>query len=246
MGANSIAKTRASFAARPVGLALALCGVLCAALCSCRKKTEKPLEEYTPLSKTASDLSSQAVWAYEIEGDRLSKRIDSFEAISRSVPLSPLTMAALEGGFPMRGVYPDLNGFENLDTSGLQGELLETVRAFCQAYIDFTKEPQEKDENGQAKEKDSAQVDALFYSKTLFSLSLFLADSKDAGPFEDFVVGRPFVGDDLIEIPVRFSGKKNFLFCKLYPVSQGDAWKIQQIEIYKSEAKNGSGKADRN
>ncbi|MBO4547132.1 MAG: hypothetical protein J5700_06105, partial [Treponema sp.] len=165
MGANSIAKTRASFAARPVGLALALCGVLCAALCSCRKKNEKVLEEYTPLSKTAEDFSVNAEWAFEMEADRLSKKIDSFESISKSVPLTPLAMAALDGGLPMRGVYPDLNGFENLDTSGLQGELLETVRAFCKAYMDFTKSVPAEGE-----EKNSSELDALFFSKTLFSL----------------------------------------------------------------------------
>ena len=233
MGAKIILKKAALF-------------LLCACLFSCKKKSEKVLEEYTPLSKSASDLSAQADWAYEIEGDRLSKKIDSFEAISRNVPLTPLTMAALEGGLPMRGVYPDLNGFENLDTSAIQGDVLETVRAFCQAYIDFTKEPQEKDEDGKEKEKSSAQVDAHFSAKTLFSLSLFLADSKESGPFDSYVVGRPFVGEDLIEVPVRFSGKKEYLFCKLYPVMEEKDCKIQQIEIYKLEAKNGSGKADRN
>lgn len=182
-----------------------------------------------------------AQWAYEIEGDRLSKKIDSFEAVSRNVSLSPLTMAALEGGLPMRGIYPDLNGFENLDTSGLQGELLETIKAFCQAFVEFSASVPAEDE-----EKTSSDLDALFSPKTLFSLSLFLADSKDSGPFDSFVVGRPFIGDDLIEVPVRFSGKKRYLFCKLYPTAQGDAWKIQQIEIYKTEAKNGSGKTDRN
>ena len=146
----------------------------------------------------------------------------------------------------MRGVYPDLLGFENLDTSGIQGELLETVRSFCGAYIDFTNEGQEKDESGQVKEKSSAKVDAFFSAKTLFSLSLFFADTKEAGAFDAFVVGRPFVGDDLIEIPVRFSGQKDYLFCKLYPIMDKDAWKIQQIEIYKWEAKDGSGKTDRN
>lgn len=209
--------------------------------CSCKKKGQKDLEEYTPLSRTASELSSSAQWAYEMEADRLSKKIDSFELISRSVSLSPLTMAALEGGLPMRGVYPDLAGFENLDTSGIEGEILETVRSFCQAFVDFSNEVPAEGE-----QKNSSQVDALFSPQTIFSLSLFLADSQKAGPFKDYVVGRPFVGDDLVEVPVRFEGKKQYLFCKLYPVLQREDCKIQQIEIYKSEAKNGSGKTDRN
>lgn len=234
MGAKFLVKKPASFCLCAAILAL------CPALFSCKKKAEKKLEEYTPLSKSAEELSSAAQWAYEIEGDRLSKKIDSFDSISKNVPLSPLAMAALEGGFPMRGVYPDLLGFENLDTSGMQGELLETVRSFCGAFIDYS-----KSEPGQDEKKDSGPLDALFYSKTLFSLSLFLADSNDAGAFDNYVIGRPFMGEDLIEIPVRFSGQKDYLFCKLYPVMDKEAWKIQQIEIYKWEAKDGSGKTDR-
>lgn len=240
MGAKKIKKLKASFSARAPLLAFAALIFACV-LFSCGRKKEKVLEEYTPLSKSAEELSVNAQWAYEIEGDRLSKKIDSFDTVSRNVPLSPLAMAALEGGLPMRGVYPNLNGFENLDTTGLQGELYETIRAFCQAFVDFS-----ANVPAEGEEKKSEELDELFLPKTLFSLSLFLADSKDFCPFDSFVVGRPFVGDDLIEAPVRFSGKKGYLFCKLYPIAQGDAWKIQQIEIYKSEAKNGSGKTDRN
>ncbi|MBR5097526.1 MAG: hypothetical protein IK094_10525, partial [Treponema sp.] len=207
MGAKKIKKLKASFAARAPLLAFAALIFACV-LFSCGRKKEKVLEEYTPLSKSAEELSVNAQWAYEIEGDRLSKKIDSFEAVSKMLPLSPLTMAALEGGLPMRGVYPDLNGFENLDTSGLQGELLETVKSFCKAFVEFSSSVPAEGE-----EKNSAELDALFSSKTLFSLSLFIADSQEAGPFESFVVGRPFVGEDLIEVPVRFSGKKEYLFC---------------------------------
>ncbi len=203
---------------------------------SCKKKGGGPSKEYTPLSKSAGDLSAGAQWAYELESDKLSKKIDSFESISKSVPLSPLAIAALEGGAPMRGIWPSLEGFENLDTSGIQGELLETIRAFCRALADFTGAPEQE---------DSSAVDAFFSSKGLFSLALFFADAKDAGAIDSYVIGRPFVGEELIEVPVRWTGEKEVLYTKLYPVQEGESWKIQQIEIYKWEAKDGSVKTDR-
>ena len=63
---------------------------------------------------------------------------------------------------------------------------------------------------------------------------------------KSFVIGRPFVGEELIEVPVRWTGQKQILHTKLYPVQAGESWKIQQIEIYKSEANDGSVKTDGN
>ena len=96
------------------------------------------LAEYTPLSKSVEEFSAAAQWAYEIEADRLSKKIDSFEAVSKSVPLSPLVVAALEGGAPMASVYPALDGFGSLDTSSMQGELLEIVKTFCLDMLEYS------------------------------------------------------------------------------------------------------------
>ena len=246
--------------------------ILAAALSSCHRKVEVEQEEYTPLSKAALDLSSGAQWAYEIEGNRLDKKIDSFEAISKSVVLSSLSMIALDAAYPMPSVYPELNGFGSLDTSSVQGELLETVKEFCLAMLEYSKGAREYDkyqaelkaakknaaksssdssdsQEGQGEnvpQKDSSKIDALFSSRSLFSLALFLADSSSAGVLQSFVIGRPFVGEEVMEIPVRWIGQKEILDTFLYPVQEGETWKVQQIEIYKSEAKNGSVKADRN
>ena len=235
---------------------------------SCKKNVEPELEEYTPLSKIASDLSGSAEWAYEIESGRLDKKIDSFEAISKSVSLSPLALAALEGAFPMASVYPELEGFGSLDTSSLQGELLEMIKAFCLEALDYTKKAEEFERLSAAKKKqgeeaeeedssessgaqesevkkDSSKIDSFFAKRSLFSLALFLEDGKSAGVLKSFVVGKPFVGEELIEVPVRWTGEKETLYTKLYPVQEGESWKIQQIEIYKWEEKDGSVKTDR-
>lgn len=237
-----------------------------ASLFSCGRKVEVELAEYTPLSKEASDKSAAAQWSYEIESGRLDKKIDGFESIDRSVPLYPVSIVALEGGSLMTAVYPELDGFGSLDTSHMQGELLDTIKEFCLGVLEYTKnadlrekyeaarEKEEEssdseessEENESVPQKDSSKIDALFSSRSLFSLALFLADSKDAGVLESFVIGRPSVGDDLMETPVRWEGQKKILYTKLYPVQEGEGWKIQQIEIYKSEAKDGSGKTDRN
>lgn len=265
VGAKSLLKKTASFC---------LCAALFAmgfALSSCKRKVEVELAEYTPLSKSVEEFSAAAQWAYEIEADRLSKKIDSFEAVSKSVPLSPLVVAALEGGAPMAPVYPALDGFGSLDTSSMQGELLEIVKTFCldmleysQSAADYEKyqaalKAQKKSAPSQAPsgedssapeenvpQKDSSKIDAAFASESIFSLAMFLADSSAAGVLKSFVIGRPFVGEELIEVPVRWTGQKQILHTKLYPVQAGESWKIQQIEIYKSEANDGNVKTDGN
>ena len=212
------------------------------ALSSCKRKVEVELAEYTPLSKSVEEFSAAAQWAYEIEADRLSKKIDSFEAVSKSVPLSPLVVAALEGGAPMASVYPALDGFGSLDTSSMQGELLEIVKTFCLDMLEYSQSAAEEN----VPQKDSSKIDAAFASESIFSLAMFLADSSAAGVLKSFVIGRPFVGEELIEVPVRWTGQKQILHTKLYPVQAGESWKIQQIEIYKSEANDGSVKTDGN
>lgn len=233
---------------------------------SCKGKVEVELADSTPLSKDAAGLSAGAQWAYEIEAGRLEKKIDSFESINKSVPLLPLSLVALEAGFPMTPVYPELEGFGSLDTSNIQGELLDTIKGFCHAVLDYSEsfdkyekyqaaaakksEGEKTGDDEKSKESassdDSSKVDAFFYEKTLFSLALFLADSREAGVLKSFVIGRPVVGEELMEVPVLWTGEKEILYSKLFPVQDGESWKIQQIEIYSSEEKDGSGKTDRN
>lgn len=68
---------------------------------------------------------------------------------------------------------------------------------------------------------------------------LFLADSEAAGTVKSFVVGRPFVGEENIEVPIRLSCENATLYALAYPAPNEESWKIQQIEIYKMEEKNG-------
>lgn len=260
MGAKNLFNNAASLFGKAALLAAVLC--LAVLFISCRKKKEVVLEEYTPLSKEANDLSGVAQWAYEIENGRLEKKIDSFEAIDKSVPLLPMTIVALDGGSPMTAVYPELDGFGSLDTSPMQGELYETIKNFCSGVLEYLEgaaefdayqERLKKSEDGASEsgeeevpQKDSSKIDALFSSRSIFSLALFLADSRQAGLLKSFVIGRPFMGDDLMEVPVLWTGENEKLYTRLYPRMEGESWKIQQIEIYKSEVNDGSGKTDRN
>ena len=234
--------------------------IICCALASCKKNVDVELAEYTPLSKEAGDLSASAEWAYEMESGRLEKKIDSVEAISKSVPLSPLALVALGGAALSSPLYPELEGFESLDTSSIQGELFEMIKEFCldtlqysQAVEDFQKyqaalkesaASQEKQDDESAPKKDSSKLDAAFSKSSLFSLALFLSDSESAGVLKSFAIGRPFVGEELMEVPVRWQGTKKILYTNLYPVQEGESWKIQQIQIYKSEENDGSVKTD--
>lgn len=242
----------AIFASKVMAIFIA---VFCAAVFSCKKNAQRALEERTELSRKIDEAREKAAWAYEIEGERLSKKISSADAIDRNIPLSPLAMIALEGGKPFTAIFPELEGFASLDTSDIQGEVLDTVDGFCRALIEHTsllpesnvkKSEDEEKEDGETEEeaektaqRDSSKIDGYFSKSTLYSLVLFLADSEAAGAVKSFVVGRPFIDDENIEVPIRFSCENATLYALAYPAPNEESWKIQQIEIYRMEEKNG-------
>lgn len=229
----------------------AICAAFfCAAFSSCKKKSQRALEESTELSRKIHAARENAVWAYEIEGTLLSKRISSVDAIDKSISLEPLALIALEGGKSFPAVFAEIEGFTSLDTSDIQGSVLDTVNGFCRAFAEYvsasqevipeTSAAQEAGESGvPSEEKDSSKIDSFFPEATLYSLVLFLADSKDLGNVESFVIGRAFIEDETIEVPIRFSCENGVAYALAYPAPYEESWKIQQIEIYKLEEKNG-------
>lgn len=248
---NANPQSRANFSAK---FAAAICAVaLCAAFSSCKKKAQRALEERTELSRKIDEAREKAAWSYEIEGERLSKKISSVDAIEKNIPLEPLSMIALEGGRPFPAIFPELEGFASLDTTDIQGEVLDTVNGFCRALVEHTSPSKKSDLNLKKKESegekdeadeeaaqdDSSKIDGYFSEATLYSLVLFLADSESAGAVKSFVVGRPFLDDGSIEVPLRLSCENATVYALAYPAPNGESWKIQQIEIYKVEEKNG-------
>lgn len=242
-------QNRAIFSAK---FAAAICAViLCAAFSSCKKKAQRTLEERTELSMKIDEAREKAAWSYEIEGERLSKKISSVDAIEKNIPLEPISMIALEGGRPFPAIFPELEGFTALDTTDIQGEVLDTVSGFCRALIEHTspsrKSDSKKNESEEKKseseeedaQEDSSKIDGYFPENTLYSLVLFLADSEEAGAVKSFVVGKPFVDDENIEVPLRLSCENATVYALAYPAPHEESWKIQQIEIYKVEEKNG-------
>ena len=241
----------------PAKFAAAICAMIfCAAFSSCKKKAQRTLEERTELSMKIDEAREKAAWSYEIEGERLSKKISSVDAIEKNIPLEPLSMIALEGGGPFPAIFPELEGFAALDTTDIQGEVLDTVSGFCRALIEHTSPSRKNDskkneseekksekENGESEEEsaqeDSSKIDGYFSENTLYSLVLFLADSESAGAVKSFVVGKPFVDDENIEVPLRLSCENATVYALAYPAPHEESWKIQQIEIYKVEEKNG-------
>lgn len=236
----------------PAKFAAAICAVIfCAAFSSCKKKAQRALEERTELSKKIDEAREKAAWAYEIEGERLSKKISSVDAIEKNIPLEPLSMIALEGGRSFSAIFPELEGFASLDTTDIQGGVLDTVNGFCRALIEHTSPSRKKDlkkkesegKDGESEEDsaqdDSSKIDGYFSETTLYSLVLFFADSEPAGAVKSFMVGKPFVDDENIEVPLRLSCENATVYALAYPAPNEDTWKIQQIEIYKVEEKNG-------
>ncbi|MDE5581110.1 MAG: hypothetical protein K2I95_06785 [Treponemataceae bacterium] len=100
-------------------------------------------------------------------------------------------------------------------------------------------EEKKSESEEESAQEDSSKIDGYFSESTLYSLVLFLADSEEAGAVKSFLVGKPFVDDENIEVPLRLSCENATVYALAYPAPHEESWKIQQIEIYKVEGKNG-------
>lgn len=214
--------------------------------CSDKKNVEPQTVIRTPLSEEILKLSDSAQWNYQLEGERLSRRIDRVGMISQNVPLNIYSVIVMEPG--LKPVYPSLPDFTVLDVSNIEGEILSLIRNFSRDFIKFRNEHKDvftasftiDQEND--KENDNKTDIALtrYFSKDNgFSLVLFIYDTEKSGKFIDFVIGEPFISDEFIEVPVRFTTSDEILYTYLYPVEENSKWVLSQIEIYRQEEING-------
>ncbi len=215
---------------------------------SCGKKKEAAAKEYLTLQSEFNTKNEEAKWTYQIEGKRLSQNIDSFEAVSNQVSLTPSAFIALQGGHSFSGIYPYIEGFTTLDVTDAQGELLELIEKFCNEFIKYSNDvsvskiQKEKKltEDIERVSPDSSTLTSLMARETFYSLVLYIHDTESLFPVKSFMIGKPFITDENFEIPVRFTCNKKILYTYIYPIQQNGGWKIQQLEIERTEDYGGS------
>ena len=183
-------------------------------------------------AKTAAK-DADALWTREIEKERLVRTIAESDAVSSSVKLSPETMIASLS--LSEAAYPYIQGFASLDTSLMSPDLQSALDAFVTAV------------------SRNESADASFAPENLFSYVFFLSDLKSGWKahfgfdfpdaktplFASSLYGSPFIDDAGAEVPVRFGSSGGFIDALLYFEKDGEAYRINNIEIRKWERADG-------
>ena len=196
-------------------------------LLSCAKKDDSSNGDVSgTLRYQIEEMLEDFQWSDELEPGRLSENVSRYGNISEKVKMSQLaiicSMPEPESESD-NSVYPYLDGFGLLDVSKTPAQILSSTKSFCTAIV------------------EDSDADSFFSKESLFSLALFRRDledlksTKEISSISSFVIGMAFTGGTSYEIPVRFydSEKKNFLDVSIFFDEQGNAWKIDQIQINK-------------
>lgn len=191
-------------------------------------------------------------WTDPIEKDRLTQNISTTQTIADTIKLTPVIFLCSNYAKTIEPVYPNLDGFGNLDISDLPDEIKLSVTSFSENLC-----------TGSA--NDELMMAGSVYELALFESDLknewknvFLeefpsppeeksADEKSSESaeeekpkyvFDSYIIGNGFEQNSLYELPVRFKCTRGFVDVMLYYYRERVDWKINQIKILRMEAKN--------
>lgn len=184
------------------------------------------------LHTIVSKKNEELIWTRELESARLLKDTKKMQGVSASVKLSKNVVIVSENSYPK--IYPYLEGFGSLDTTSVSadlGKLIETfASSLCFGVFD----------------------EALFNSHAVFTFVLFQNDLKTLWKdllkkdmptfpaeeqetisvsqkvFTSWIVGKPFVFDNEIQVPIRFEKDSIYIDVMLFVSVEN---KIEQIQI---------------
>ena len=196
------------------------------ALFSCKNTTESKLV-YTENDTVKSEIKNREgniTWTFDIEEERLSSNISRTAwPLAENVPYSP-DYLRLSKKF-QKAVFPELLDFGSLDTSSMRQSAKEKINNFCTklssaplaeagsffnskyifSYVFFRQEL----ENGWTKNfKQEIPVIKAPEKKAESEKSDDENSEEEAEPeitiFNKWMIGQPFTGNDIMQIPVRF------------------------------------------
>lgn len=208
---------------------------------SCKNNTEPKLvyTENDTIKKSVKAREQGITWTQELEKERLTEKITrASKELGAEVPYNKeLFKISKDNQSP---VYPEFNDFGSLDTRNLRPSLKEKMNNFCKSL---------------SSEKHSG-ADAFFSRKYIFNYVFFIKDLEEGwknnfdtdypeikedkskkkegeaeqGLFTKWTFGEPFIGSEIIQIPVRFYATCGTIDMTVFLNSSGNN-EIYQITI---------------
>lgn len=230
-----------------------LFAVIVLGITGCSSKDKKSDSDSNLTLRAQSEKRFKEIeWTDPIEQDRLTQNISTTQTIADTIKLTPVIFLCSNYAKTIEPVYPNLDGFGNLDISDLPDEIKLSVTSFSENLC-----------TGSAN-------DELMMAGSVYELALFESDlknewknvfleefpsppeEKSAGKkssesgeeekpkyvFDSYIIGNGFEQNSLYELPVRFKCTRGFVDVMLYYYRERVDWKINQIKILRMEAKN--------
>ncbi len=236
--------------------------------CSNLQQEKRSEEDALSLKETAAARAMEIPWTGTLEGNRLTSEISTQSGISRSVPLTPLSMIAGGEESDVLPIFPFLKDFGSLDTSLLSEDVVKVLNGFCTAISKgqnadsymaaeclyqlalFIRDmelyvPEKKSEELKDEKKESAETgDKKEKAEDKAEGEKSDADGeKKSEPgytfFDSYFYGQPYATGTMFEVPVRFTGSERSADILVFLSKEDGTWKVDELQILKSEIKNG-------
>ena len=197
--------------------------------CSDSRNEELSEGQVKTIKSSVSDMENQMAWSVELEGDRLSKKTDSFsEYIAEGKNLTKDNVKILKNlSDPL---YPGFTDFASLDISAVEIRYLDFANTVSNNILSFDKEA--------LFEAFSAnyRFNCIFFINAVEKKWKERAGDKEKVSFDRYILGQPFKNENLLQFPVRFYCNMGYVDVTLYMNSnEGNSLynlKIEKWEIY--------------
>lgn len=209
-------------------------------LVSCKNNSENKIiiSEEDTIKRMVLNKESSVTWSKELEPDKLSQPIKIKNLpISKEVEYNIDILKVLNNY--QNPIYPEFENFGSLDSSNLSLSLKEKINNFC-----------EKLSKGSFQE-----IKVAFHSDYIFNYVFFTNDFKkyckenlkidnpeelqeNETIFTKWIIGEPFIGKEILQLPVRFYCNEGTLDITLYMNIQKE-YLIYQITIDRWEKYDG-------
>ena len=227
----------------PAAISLTIAAFFSVCFSSCAKKdgTEK-IDNKNTLRYQLEQMLDEFQWSEELEPGRLSANVSRYGNVSDKVHTSIISVICsvpsnAEGKVEEEPlVYPYVEGFGNLDTGATPKTIVDSAEKFCDAI------------------QDGTDADSLVARNSIYSLALFYRDidelknERKISAFTSHLLGSSFTSGTSYEQPVRFYDAefKNFVDVNLFFSEDVGSWKIDQIQIEKTNFESAASKKTEN
>ena len=203
---------------------------------SCKNTTESKLvyTDADTIKKNVKEREQGITWTQEIEPKRLTEKItrSSMKLGSDVAYTKDLFKISNTNKAP---VYPELSDFGSLDTRNLKSSVKDKLNNFCKSLST----------------ENHSGADSYFSRKYIFNYVFFVNElesewknnfgkeypremkeekTEESGIFTKWTFGEPFIGSEIMQIPVRFYATCGIIDITVYLNSSGNN-EIYQITI---------------